>query len=64
MRGTRFESKEIKLGYDKLGVAGSWSFFVSEKENEWKWVRVGMIYKSKAELLADAHRYATENWGF
>jgi hypothetical protein len=63
MRKTRFENDKIKLGYDFLG-SGSWSFFVSEEEGGWEWNQVGPLYGSKAELLADAHRYATENWGF
>ena len=37
---------------------GEWSFFATDTES-----RVGPIYKTKAELLADLTRYAKESWG-
>lgn len=35
-----------------------WSFFATDTES-----RVGPIYRTKAELLADLTRYAKESWG-
>lgn len=36
----------------------TWSFFASDTES-----RVGPLYQTKAELLADLTRYAKESWG-
>ena len=53
-RKTRFP----ELVYGKLASANEWSFFATDTYS-----RVGPIYASKAELLADLTRYAKDSWG-
>ena len=42
-----------------------WSFYATEKEDPKGWYRnrVGPLYASRAELLADLTRYARDSWG-
>lgn len=47
-----------ELLFANLGEQHGWSFFASDTQS-----RVGPIYRSKAELLADLTRYARESWG-
>lgn len=54
MSPTRFPP----LGLDRIGR--EWSFFDTSDGQEH---RVGPIYKTKMEALADLHRYARESWG-
>lgn len=57
--GFRFyKTRFPELIFANLGKRHGWSFFTADDES-----RVGPIYKSKAELLADLARYAKENWG-
>ena len=39
-----------------------WRFF--DLEDASRPAAVGLCYKTKAEALADLHRYASENWGW
>ena len=59
---TRFAEDGQSLLYAKIGN-GAWSFFHMDTDAHRNPVRVGAIYKTKAELLADLYRYAKE-WGF
>lgn len=47
-----------ELMFANLSGRHGWSFFASDTQS-----RVGPIYHSKAELLADLTRYAREGWG-
>ncbi len=42
-----------------------WSFFATEENDPKGWYRnrVGPLYASSAELLADLARYARDSWG-
>jgi hypothetical protein len=60
---TRFTTNEEGLVYGNMGN-GVWSFFVADfKANGFRGIdkapsRVGPVYSSKTELLADLPRYA------
>ena len=45
------------IGYTKI-APGYWSFIAQDDA-----VQVGPRYHSKAELLADLPRYASDSWG-
>ena len=57
----RFQTEDgQRLGYLKLDTH-CWRF--THREADGGWATVGPIYQTKAELLADATRYA-EQFGF
>lgn len=57
----KYEKTRFKeLVFAKL-TPGEWSFFNVDEDGERH--RVGSIYATKAELLADLARYAKANWG-
>lgn len=54
-----YKTRFPELLYGNLGKRHGWSFFTNEPHP----ARVGPIYATRAELLADLTRYARENWG-
>ena len=56
MTPTRFEP----LGLDRIGR--EWSYFDCSDPNNPR--RVGAVYRTKLEALADLSRYAADNWGY
>ena len=55
--GIIFRTRFAELGY-RQDAPGLWRFVDQITDNS-----VGPQYHSKAELLADLARYASENWG-
>ena len=45
-------------------IGGDWSYFDPTDRPEGSPSRVGPIYKSKTEALADGPRYWRDNWGW
>ena len=54
---TRYKTRFDAIEYGRISGT-EWSFFATETGS-----RVGPIYRTKAELLADLHRYARDSWG-
>lgn len=53
----KYRTRFSELVYARLDRQ-HWSFFTTDTDS-----RVGPLYASKAELLADLARYARESWG-
>lgn len=62
MKHTRFAENGQSLLYANIPGVG-WSFFHMDTESHIRPARVGDIYRSEKELLADLNRYA-KSWGF
>ena len=58
---TRFRDAEVTLLYGKI-EPGCWSIFVRDAKTQGH-RRVGPLYTTKDELLADLPRYAEKEWG-
>ena len=58
MKPTRFP----ELSYSWVSRS-EWSFFANDGNYPGDGGRVGPLYRSKGELLADLTRYARDSWG-
>jgi len=58
---TQWKDSDQCLLYSKLPDNSGWSFYHKHKTDNPS--RVGAIYASKSELLADCYRYG-KSWGF
>lgn len=61
MTPTRYDTKGAELFYEKVD-RNLWRIFA--KDDDGTFHAYGPQYKTKAELLADLHRYARACWGY